>query len=127
VKVEDVLVICSFRKESSDNGFVHFVNYSTSTLCSSRRFPLPISDSPSLPISSVSRSLSLQSLFSSLISLLISSFTLGLSTISVYLDSARRTKEEERRIRKGRGRTGNKEEKEKEEMRSVDQERGKNE
>jgi hypothetical protein len=40
----------------------------------------------------------------------------------VYLDSARRTKEEERRIRKGRGRTGNKEEKEKEEMRSVDQE-----
>jgi hypothetical protein len=127
VKVEDVLVICSFRKESSDNGFGHFVNYSTSTLCSSRRLPLPISDSPSLPISSVSRSLSLQSLFSSLISLLISSFTLGLSTLSVYLDSARRTKEEERRIRKGRGRTGNKEEKEKEEMRSVDQERGKNE
>jgi hypothetical protein len=37
----------------------------------------------------------------------------------VYLDSARRTKEEERRIRKGGGRTGNKEEKEKEEMRSV--------
>jgi hypothetical protein len=32
----------------------------------------------------------------------------------VYLDSARRTKEEERRIRKGRGRTGNKEEKENE-------------
>jgi hypothetical protein len=127
VKVEDVLVICSFRKESSDNGFVHFVNYSTSTLCSSRRLPLPISDSPSLPISSVSRSLSLQSLFSSLISLLISFFTLGLSSLSVYLDSARRTKEEERRIRKGRGRTGNKEEKEKEEMRSVDQERGKNE
>lgn len=122
MEVEDVLVICSFRKESSDSGFVHFVNYSTSTLCSSRRLPLPISDSPSLPISSVFRSL-----FSSLISLLISSFTLGLSTLSVYLDSARRTKEEERRIRKGRGRTGNKEEKEKEEMRSVDQERGKNE
>jgi hypothetical protein len=58
VKVDDVLVICSFRKESSDNGFGHFVNYSTSTLCSSRRLPLPIS--------SVSRSLSLQSLFSSL-------------------------------------------------------------
>jgi hypothetical protein len=60
-------------------------------------------------------------------SLSISSFTLGLSTLSVYLDSARRTKEEERRIRKGGGRTGNKEEKEKEEMRSGDQERGKNE
>jgi hypothetical protein len=60
-------------------------------------------------------------------SLSISSFTLGLSTLSVYLDSARRTKEEERRIRKGGGRTGNKEENEKEEMRSGDQERGKNE